>query len=238
MKTLMLLILLFFSLYANSQETANILEPELKKWSFSFTLGGGFGGPCKEIEDAMIDSEFNENSPVFWGYGGKSHPHSNNDCSSLIWSIKCYIKPFYSLGINFGNTYLGKTFGYHDQAGYLHIEYSSFSISPFISINLYDNLRIGTGPVLHFARSWKTNGSASEESEDYVITKVGYMIDTGVRIPWRSAFFVEFITQFRKVGQVEIGPFTAETYSGTAELPRTKVNFDHLIFGLGLGLRW
>ena len=238
MKISMLMILICVPLYANSQETTNSIKSELKLWSFSLNIVGRSEGPGKDIENAMIDAGFGEYSPASWFGDGNSHPFSRIDKSSIIWSIKRYIKPFYSIGINFGNTYLGKTFGYHNQARFLFIDYSSFTISPFISINLYDILRIGTGPALYFTRSWKTNGASSEESEDYVITKVGYMIDTGIRIPWRSAFFVEFITQYRKVGQVEIGPFTAGINNNIAEFPKTKVNYDHWIVGLGIGIRY
>ena len=238
MKIILLMILFLIPLYANSQETTNSTEIEHKYWSFSIILAGRIGGPGEDIEDAMIEAEFNKFSPASWFGSGKSHPFSKIEKLSLLVSVKRYIKPQYSISIIFGNTYLGTTHGYHDQAGYLFIDYSSSCLAPIISINLYDILRIGTGPALYFTKAWKTSSSLNEEDESYKITKVGLMFDTGIRIPWRSAFFAEFITQYRKVGQVEIGPFTAERFNSIAELPKTKVNYDHWIIGLGLGFRF
>jgi len=238
MKLLILTFLLLIHLSLNTQVTENTVESELKLWSFSCAAAGVSKGPLKEIENVMEETGFGEYSPGFWGWGGSSHPYSRLRKASFIWCLKRHIKPLYSIGINFGNTDFGETVGYHDQAGHLFIDSSVFSISPFISLNYYDILRLGAGPAFHFARSWKTSGSSTEESEDYVITKVGFTIDTGIRAPWRSTFFVDFITQYRKVGEVEMGPFTAEFVNEIAEFPKTKVNFDHWIFGLGIGLRW
>ncbi|MDP8269576.1 MAG: hypothetical protein P9L97_12700 [Candidatus Tenebribacter davisii] len=238
MKILLLMALFLIPLYANSQETTNSTEVELKYWSFSIILAGRIGGPGEDIEDAMIEAEFNKFSPASWFGSGNSHPHSRMGKASFILGVKRYIKPLYSISIIFGNIYLGTTLGYHDQAGFLFIDYSSSCFAPIISINLYDILRIGTGPALYFTKAWKTISSLNEEDESYKITKVGLMIDSGIRIPWRSAFFAEFTTQYRKVGQVEIGPFTAGNSNNMAELPKTEVNYDHWIIGLGLGFRF
>ena len=216
-------------------DSTNSSEIELKYWSFSFIWLGRTGGPGEDIEDAMIEAEFNKRSPASWFGSGRSHPFSRIEKLSMMVGVKRYINPLYSIGIFFDDTYLGTTHGYHDQAGFLFIDYSTSMLAPIVSINLYDILRIGTGPALYFTKAWD---SLSGEKEQYEVTKVGLMIDTGIRVPWRSSFFAEFITQFRKVGQVEIGPFTAEYLNNTAELPKTKVNYDHWIIGFGLGFRF
>jgi len=226
------------NLYPGIPDSPSSPEIELKYWSLSCTFVGRIGGPGEDIEAAMTDAEFNKHSPAGWFGSGRSHPYTRMEKASFTFGVKRYINAKYSIGFILGKTFLGRTFGYHSQAGSLTIDSSTSIIAPIVSMNLYDIIRIGAGPALYFTEARKTSSSSSEESEKYEVTKVGLVIDTGIRVPWRSSFYGEFITQYRKVGQVKIGPFTAESYGDIAELPKTEVNYDHWLIGFGFGIRF
>lgn len=105
-----------------------------------------------------------------------------------------------------------------------------------------DILRLGIGPGLYFAKAQRTSYlsySFSSEEKRFNRTSLGLMVDTALTFPRRTQFFCVLNLQYRKVGQVDMGPFTAGLFPPGAILPQTKVDFDNNMLSLsqkGLGL--
>ncbi|MBC8485625.1 MAG: hypothetical protein H8D45_06250 [Bacteroidetes bacterium] len=208
--------------------------PDKKNWSIVAYLGVNFLNAGKQIEDAMIEYGYNKSVR---GYGFfspttyvKEHPYTDKiDGISWMVSVKRYIKFPFSIGLYTGKTYFASTHGYNGTT-YLGIDHSVFSVSPIISFNSYDIFSIGLGPSIYFTNTWKEDREEGECKH----TKLGFMIDVGIRIPRKSLFFFAINGQYRYVGKVEIGPFSV--YKDT--FPKTKVNYDHWLIGIGFGVRF
>jgi hypothetical protein len=224
-------------MYIFSQESSNLTSSELRNWSFSFyfAIAGGDGVTQGDIEDAMRAAEFDKRSPAFFWGSGVNHPFSSGRVSWMV-GIKYYLQYPFSIGIFLSNTHLGETYGYHDQAKFINIDNSAFIIAPIISINSYDIIRIGIGPALYFTKAWEPIG-ASSKADHFKHTKIGFILDIGLRIPKETLLFGEINIQYRKVGTAVIGPFVAEYFDKIAVLPKTDVNYDHLFIGVGVGIR-
>jgi opacity protein-like surface antigen len=211
----------------------NSVDSELRSWSISFYLGGGIGGPGRDIEDAMKATGFGKTSPAGFFGPGKSHPFSRLEKPSWMVRAKYYLKNPFSVDISITDTHLGETLGYHDQASFLFIDYSVFTVAPTISINPYDVITIGIGPAVCIAKAEKTSSGGGD---NFSHTKIGFVLDAGLRTSAKTGFFGELSIQYRKVGKAPIGPFTAAFFNNTAVLPAAEVSYDHWFVGLGGGL--
>ena len=211
--------------------------PKIKKWSVAMYLGWNTGGPCKQIEDAMVTSGFGDDTgPGWFSSSGVKYPLTHKGISWMI-SVKRYLKYPFSIGIFAGNIYYGETKGRMSSVGYLSIKCSAFSVAPIISINSYDIISIGIGPSFYLVKASKDTYSSNGENNNLSKTKLGFLIDFGLRIPKKSRFFFELNAQYRYVGKAEIGPFTAG-YDNTETLPNISVNYNHLFIGCGFGVRF
>ncbi|MCK4407751.1 MAG: hypothetical protein KAV44_08760 [Bacteroidales bacterium] len=232
----------FIITVSTAQESQSSDIPKLKKWSVALHLGWQIGGPCKQIEDAMVNHGFDCSKRVYGWFGSSSsvthHPYSENFIPSWMISVKYYLKPPFSIGIAGGNTHLGSTHGYKIQTwGHrLDIDYSVIHISPIFSYNSYDIVRIGIGPSVYFTKAWESSDHPEGVDVEYKHTKVGFLIDFGLRIPKKSRFFFELNAQYRYVGKAEIGPFNENPYRDM--LPKTEVKYNHVFIGGGFGVRF
>ncbi|MCD4664276.1 MAG: hypothetical protein K8R68_03325 [Bacteroidales bacterium] len=243
MKNLILTLLIssFLITASTAQELSNSKIPKIKKWSVAMYIGNNAGGPSKQIEEAMIANGFDDHREPGWinlgNNSGTDYPYSENFQPSLLMSIKYYLKAPYAIGIVGGYTKLGSTHGYKiDNFGhYLYIDYSAYNISSIFSYNLYDIVKIGIGPSVYFTKAWESYDHPEGDNVEYKHTKVGFLVDFGLRIPKKTLFFFELKGQYKYVGKAEIGPFNENPYRD--ELPKTKVNYNHLFIGVGFGVR-
>ena len=224
-----------------AQESLTSGLPKIKKLSIAMYVGWYKGGPCKQIEEAMIKNGFDDHRGPGWiSFGnssGTDYPFTDNYIPSWMINVKYHLKPHFSVGIVAGKAHLGSTHGYKIETwGHiLYIDYTIFNISPIFSYNLFDNMRIGIGPSINFTKAWESSyGSKGIEVEDKH-TKVGFLVDFGLRIPKKSRFFFELNAQYRYVGKAEIGPFNENPYRDV--LPKTKVNYSHFLISFGFGVR-
>jgi hypothetical protein len=97
-------------------------------------------------------------------------------------------------------------------------------------------VRIGIGPSVYFTKAWESSDHPEGVDVEYKHTKVGFLIDFGLRIPKKSRFFFELNAQYRYVGKAEIGPFNENPYRDM--LPETKVKYNHVFIGGGFGVRF
>lgn len=217
-----------------AQEARQPRESQLRRWSVSYSLAGTFLGPAGDIENAMRRDGFARTGNSFFGRT-TVYPLTNGAPSWMV-NVKYYFKSPFALSVLLGNTNFGYTAGYAGGFLTLSIENSAFVIAPVVSINEYDVLRIGIGPSLYFI-------SVNDEERDpqnstYSQTKIGFMLDIGLRITGLAGFFADLTVQYRRVGNVEIGPFTAEFLDNSAVLSKASINFDHSLIGVGIGRRF
>ena len=208
-----------------------------RRLSLSYYLGHTSSGPASEIEMAMISSGWNETSPGFFGPAIK-HPFSNTGFGALgfpwMLGLDYRIKAPFSLAVFFSNSAIGTTHGYHENRSSLFIDYSVSMVASTFSVQS-EGMRLGAGPAIFTTNVWNDDGSGGPVKKD---NKIGFLIDFGLAIPTDSHFFAELKVQYRKVGQVGIGPFMDTGKILPATLPATKVSYDHWFTGFGLGKRY
>ncbi|MCD4725238.1 MAG: hypothetical protein K8R63_10390 [Bacteroidales bacterium] len=222
---------------AQQPQSSEILK--LKKWSIGLHLGWIAGGPSKQIEEHMIQNGFNNRSGGGWfGGSGKDHPYTYKYIPSLMMSVKYYLRSPFSIGIVGGISKLGSTHGYKiDTWGhYLQVDYSVYFVSPVFSYNSYDIVKIGIGPAVYFTKTWESGDHIEGPDCEYKQTKVGFLIDFGLRIPKKTRCFFELNVQYRYVGNIEIGPFNEDPYRD--ELPQTTIRYNHVLISQGFGVRF
>jgi hypothetical protein len=224
-----------------------------KNWCFSGYLGGNpGGGPLNDIENAMTVYGFDARSPGGFFGPGSDHPFSREEGTSWIVRAARYVKRPFSLGVLYGRTPSGHAVGYHLLAEGLLISCEADVLALLVSVSdrslLYSllqeelfELSVGLGPALYFTRAEEYAGSGNGPTNEG--TKIGLLADIGLKFPANRMFFVGVDLQYRLVGTMEVGPFTAISTppplgpGGTAVLPETEVSFDHFFIGLGIGLR-
>ncbi len=180
---------------APAQETITSDVPTKKTWAVTMYLGWAIGGPCKQINDAMIANGFDDQQGSGWfGDSDTDYPHTDHYKPSWMISANYNLESPFLIGITGGMTNLGCTQGYKVEAwGHpLDVEYKH--------------------------------------------TKVGFLIDFGLRFPKKSLFFFELNCQYRYVGKAEIGPFNENPYRD--ELPNVEVTYNHVFIGGGFGVRF
>ena len=78
-------------------------------------------------------------------------------------------------------------------------------------------------------------------------TTFGFLVDVGAKINLSQKFFLALDVQYRHVGNGDIGPFVVKDVVGWANpipsvmyitFPKTSVNFDHWLIGLGMGMNF
>jgi len=224
---------------APAQETITSDIPPKKTWAVTMYLGWTFGGPCKQISDAMIANGFDDQKGSGWfGDSDTDYPHTDHYKPSWMISANYNLKSPFSIGITGGMTNLGCTQGYKVETwGHpLDVDYLVSNISTIFSYNSYDIVRIGIGPSIYFTEAWESSDHAEGIDVEYKHTKVGFLIDFGLRFPKKSLFFFELNCQYRYVGKAEIGPFNENPYRD--ELPKVEVTYNHVFIGGGFGVRF
>jgi hypothetical protein len=220
-----------------------------RKWLISAYGGVNIGGPSQDMEDAMSASGFDARSPGGFGSFGSDHPFTRDDGGSWMLAATRFVKRPFSVGVLYGHMFFGETSGYHSQAEGLVIEYSSDVVAlvvfandksilrSFLQEELFE-LSIGLGPAAYRARV--KNISSRSGLEENEATKIGLLIDLGLKFPANSRIFAAVNLQYRLVGTMGVGPFTATALFDpgvTAVLPETEIGFDHFFAGFGVGIR-
>ncbi|MFC1564809.1 hypothetical protein ACFL6G_07720 [candidate division KSB1 bacterium] len=225
----------------SAQEIIDDFNYEQSQWIISFQLGSTTSGPAKDIEQAMISSEFDDRFTLRGKT--KSYPYSETgigEYGSFTWTLsanRCVTSHF-NTGLLISKSVIGKTFGYHCDYIYLDIEYSLLTIAPTVEFNILRYITFGIGPALYLTESVQLDAE-----DDSILSKnkssiIGYLIDFGLTLPARTKAYFEFKAQFRGVGSVQIGPYNVTASDEIHNFSKTNVNFDHSYFGFGLGLRF
>ncbi|NQT77965.1 MAG: hypothetical protein HQ565_09645 [Bacteroidetes bacterium] len=237
MKKLVLFLLIgsFIITLSSAQEPQATVTPKLKNWSIGLHMGWIPGGPSKRIEEHMSNNGFDRQSSRGWfGGSGRDYPFSDRFLPSLMLSVKYYLKPKLAIGMVGGILHLGSTHG--NIGDYVHVENKLSYFAAVISYNYYDIVRIGVGPAVYFTRTWEEGFNIEGSLAAYEHTKLGFVIDFGLRIPKKTRCFFELNIQYRYVGKLNIGPFNLDSYN--PELPQASVSFNHVMISQGFGVRF
>jgi len=220
-----------------------------RNWQISAYGGVNFGGPSEDMENAMSASGFDARSPGGFGSSGSDHPFTIDDGGTWMLGASRFVKHPFSIGVLCGRISFGETSGYHSQAQGLLIEYGSDVAALVVFTNDRSILRsllqeelfelsIGLGPAVYRTRT--KNVSSQIDLEENKATKIGLLVDLGLKFPANSRVFAAASLQYRLVGAMEVGPYTATALFDpgvTAVLPETEISFDHFFAGVSVGIR-
>ena len=238
-------------------------ERRRKKISFSFQFGGFPTGPSNDIEKAMISSGWNQTIPrrcFVFCKEARSHPHSSIYLG-LILNLNYRLTNGNSLSLIYSISNIGSTTGYQRQEVIfpfpgehrydLRLDYSVRLLATVYSIQ-FKNVRMGLGPAFYSIKLWNDKNLESESLQKY--NKVGLLLDGRISYPAYSHLYFELIAQYQLAGKVEIGPIRVRGSSITEpcffcpepevlipppeEFPSTKVSYDQVFYGFGLGVRF
>ena len=246
----LIIVLTFWSIlvsYPASGLTQNKTDEDhrgLKRWSISYCIGSTSSGPAGDIEKAMRAGGFNDTQVggLFGGGEAIAHPFSKTGFGEtgfpMLFELHYLINPYFSIGAIISNSPIGQTLGYHDPLCDLFIDYSVATYAPVFSVRA-GVLRLGIGPAWNVMNATRTDAEGVSPVEK--VKKLGILLDLGLSIPRNSRFFVELKVQYRSVGKIEIGPYESkwetEFARASATFPRSKVNYSHLFYGIGIGFR-
>jgi hypothetical protein len=220
-----------------------------RNWLISAYGGVNFGGPSQNIEDAMSESGFDARSPGGFGSFGSDHPFTRDDGGTWMLAATRFVKRPFSVGVLYGRMSFGETSGYHSQVEGLVIEYGGDVVAlvvfandrsflrSFLQEELFE-LSIGLGPAVYRTRA--KNISSRVDLEENKATKIGLLVDLELKFPANSRVFAAANLQYRLVGTMEVGPYTATALFDpgvTAVLPETETSFDHFFAGFSVGIR-
>jgi hypothetical protein len=229
--------LLFIPLRVSALELVDVSQRKIRPWSITFFLAGNLSGPAGQIEDTMIQTGFGASRPPTFLGPGKAFPETVATDASFMAGVTRYIRGPYTAGLYASSTHLGTTSGYHARAGGIRLENEVITVAALFSVNSYDQFRFGVGPAVYFLTAKQTGGTTSR-APDVEYTRVGFVVNLGLRYPSESLVFGELILEYRQVGSATIGPYTAEDSGNTAVLPEMDVTFNHFFIGLGFGGRF
>ena len=189
----------------------------------------------------MLSNGFNANDGRGSSSPGKDHPYSLtgvNFQKGTPWMLTTYyrFKSPFVIGAIFSRTQIGTTYGHRTNGAigtYLDISYAITTFSSVLAIQVKNILQIGMGPALYSPQTSADGFRTFDRSS--IDSRLGLLIDFSLSVPSRSHFFGEVKIQYRKVGQVMVGPWNQEGLTSST-LGAVDVNYDHWFFGLGFGL--
>ncbi|HKK20804.1 MAG TPA: hypothetical protein VJ983_04965 [candidate division Zixibacteria bacterium] len=141
----------------------------------------------------------------------------------------------FSIGLAIGSLNLGTADGGPIS---LSVKSSAGVIAPVVTASIEDFLSLGIGPSLCFVKAEDQPIVFDDRVDQYRQTKIGLWMEAELRVPRRSAFFATIDLTAQKLGRAELGPFNYKFIYTESTLPVTKVNFDNLAVGLGIGFRF
>ncbi|MCH7879137.1 MAG: hypothetical protein IH914_07480 [candidate division Zixibacteria bacterium] len=230
---------LLFGLCIFLQETA-VAADHGRHWSISVLHGGNFLGPGSDIESALIRDGYDDDVTIFTAT--TRFPLSKHHGSELV-AIRRNLTEPYAISLHVANIDFAETVGNKSlmslfETGRVGVSSYGYLIAPVASTSIFGALRFGVGPALYFLEATAFRSSVDPSGGQYDHTRLGALFDVSLETPLQRRFFIESRLQFRFVGSVDNGPFTAQSIFGTETLNATSVNYDHFFFAIGLGGRF
>ncbi len=225
-----------------AEENDGPFKDAYRRWTVSIYLGFTSRGPAKAFEALMISNGFDANDGQGGNSQGKDHPYSLTGANfqrGTPWMLTTYyrFKSPFVIGATFSHTQIGTTYG-HQASGTistnLDINYAVNVFSSVFAIQARDILQIGIGPALYSPKTATDSFRTVDRSS--IDSRIGLLVDFSLAVPSKNHFFfAEVKIQYRKVGQVKVGPWRQEGLTSST-LNAIDVNYDHWFFGLGFGI--
>ena len=200
------------------------------------SYGGNFFGPRGDIEDALVRDGYGDDV-AFLSTIITKFPRSESAGSWLV-AIRRNLNQPYAISLHVANIDFAETVGNKIQFRSVGVSNRGRLIAPGASTSMYGGLRFGVGPALYFFEATAYRSSVEPAGGQYNHTRLGALIDVSLETPLHRRFFFESRLQFRLVGSVDNGPFTAQSSVGTETLNATSVNYGHVFLAIGLGGRF
>lgn len=209
------------------------------RWSIALLTGFPSRGPAGSIEDAMQSSGFGDTGPSFSGQG-IAHPFSDTGFGAVGFpaaiDVGYQLRGMWAARLLLGRTPIGSTFGYQALSHYATIDYAVTSLALMASATDDGVLHAALGPALQIVqtRNSRVAGEGAWESQ----AKLGFIARISLRIPRGSRFYLDAGVQYRRVGTVELGPYSIFGPGGDAVLAAMEIPFDHWLIEFGPGFRF
>ena len=211
-------------------------------------MGTTSSGPARDFDAAMRAAHFDEyRGSCFIGLclPGVKHPFSSTGFGQegFPWTIsgRRWLSSWYGVGFSSGVSKIGATFGQQRDTGeYLTVHYRVTTATPLLIVRPGHGAHTGVGPSL-VSSTFSTEAPGGYGTfETQTRRRVGLMWELGLSVPPRSRMFGEFLLQYRYVGRVDAGPFSATNlFTGVpSTLPQTPVSMNHWFAGFGAGVRF
>jgi hypothetical protein len=208
-----LFLLVLSTLSALSQEESN---KRSLKWNLDFTVGPIIGGPNHDFKNAVVDAI------SFSSISTKNH---------LVWSLDVSRKITNQLNLEIILSHgQNNLIGPYSEINYFKI----YTLSSMVLYNFKDLFQIGAGPALYpISYLWYEYNLYGDEN----YKKIGALIESSLKFPRNTRFFIRIDTQLRIVGDInnvtfwKMGPHIRYIYTAN------NIDCNNLYFGFGLGLR-
>jgi hypothetical protein len=214
-----------------------VSQPPVRLWSVSIAAGSAGGRSTHDLEAAMRAGGFDDRTPDFI-FTGRDHPYSEGAGGGATLTICRRFGKMAHVRAVVGRSSLGETHGFtlDGSWGWIDLKQSVSTYAIMAGINEADGgFWVAGGPGLYRV----TLADDLSGRPDITADRLGAVVGLGFLLPVRKRFLVELQSQYRLVGSAVVGPidvgFVGHPPAGT--LPRTRVNFDHGVLLLGLGVR-
>lgn len=220
--------------------TAQIPTPPVRRWSVSTSYEIGGGKSNEGVEASMRAGGFaDRESCWFFCTGTIANPHSNSGgAPGGLLTVRWQFNKLVHFRAIVGRHMLAETFGFKAGGDFggtnLDVIQSVATVAILAGIHgrAIGGPWVAVGPALFRVASEIVSRPTSPLS---VANRFGAVVAIGLTLPARKRFFVDLQGQYRFVGTTDLGPMDVPN-GGT--LPRTPVNFNHLAWGVGLGVRF
>ncbi|MDH5397005.1 MAG: hypothetical protein OEX02_02600 [Cyclobacteriaceae bacterium] len=197
-----------------------------------FGIGGYLSNQYRDIEQAMINSGFNDLSPGIYSLKPAEHPFSK---LNPFWSVD--ILHFFSskgLGFTFARSGGGVSYGYNNTTNsYLFLHYSCTVVGGSFAVMLGKRhfVSIGTGlNVLQYEEEASSSTALGFDLLPGLMMK--YMVNV---VNWQG-YFLAFKSDIQLMPKTIMGPFRSTRNS--PEFLASEVHFSHIDIGLCFGKRF
>ena len=149
-------------------------------------------------------------------------------------ALKYRLRPRWGIELQYGYSSTGETVG--NAGGFGALLILDHGVRTLAALGTLEEgpLQLGLGPALYVVRVVDEPQGIGGATD---VSKLGVVVEAGFQHPRNSRFFVDLRAQYRWVGSVTIGPYTASLFDESAVLPVCAVSFIHAWFGIGVGFR-
>ncbi len=209
-------------------------------WGISFHVGPFASGVPSHLEDTMKDNGYFPHESGLFG-GGPAVPMAKRKPVvqveiDRVWNQTGTAKLLYS-------TYSGELSGISSYKGELNLNYQVRTLALLGGIFVKKQVfKVAAGPAWHFLHLEAERPFYSSATQKNNLTKLGFAIEAGIRFPTKGLVFVDFNTQYHKVGKIQMRPFMWEEVDPSGQMQVTsfeveKTSFNYLLFNFGIGIR-